>query len=579
MAGLSGGQRKILLFELISQRTVLQENLLIILDEPFAGVTDDFVPFIVGRLNEMRVKHNVLLVTNDHVETLKLMADNIITVSAIDRGKVRINRMHEGVDRDLAILAMAIGDNYKHEVNSEDLLFFGRVELSKNGGIPTVAMFSVFMYGLFTLTFWGSKPGSEAFILVAAEIISFHIVHPYVLQLVDWRIYMIEEAEALMHSSKNTNKLLKAMLMLFVVFVVACIQFSCMFAVTLGYLTGVDFFFAVLFDNLSQLIPLILLGLYSDLPDQAVQVLGQLPWLLMIFFSTTFSPGAGIVGIKELRYLFSRYYLWCMLPDENEMEGCPENNTLLYLILSSLFLPCLFATWKLSQAFYDHLRQVKKTSSQRKSMQSTGFAELQLELFGEKALNKLKQFVSKELLELTYRLYRDRSTAEDSSNDGNTSDEKEDTGEDTYISDLRAYDGDGPIPPPRLLSVTTGESDSFVSSLMKLEHVVGSSDLEDLISKHRLELDKVVARTAIGTSSHGCTREASFSEPKRDMDRWTTGSPLDGYKMNRWTIGSVPEVYEGRPSDVNRSSIATRARDLLSATGEYASRSLSGGRW
>jgi ABC-type Mn2+/Zn2+ transport system ATPase subunit len=71
MAGLSGGQRKILLFELIYQRTATQENLLIVLDEPFAGVTDDFVPFIVERLNEMREMHNVLLVTNDHVETLK----------------------------------------------------------------------------------------------------------------------------------------------------------------------------------------------------------------------------------------------------------------------------------------------------------------------------------------------------------------------------------------------------------------------------------------------------------------------------------------------------------------------------
>ena len=88
MAGLSGGQRKILLFELIFQRTATQENLLIVLDEPFAGVTDDFVPFIAERLNEIRDKHNVLLVTNDHVNTLKDMADNTITVSAINRSKV-----------------------------------------------------------------------------------------------------------------------------------------------------------------------------------------------------------------------------------------------------------------------------------------------------------------------------------------------------------------------------------------------------------------------------------------------------------------------------------------------------------
>ena len=43
MAGLSGGQRKLLLFELIFQRTLQQDNLLIVLDEPFAGVTVSFL--------------------------------------------------------------------------------------------------------------------------------------------------------------------------------------------------------------------------------------------------------------------------------------------------------------------------------------------------------------------------------------------------------------------------------------------------------------------------------------------------------------------------------------------------------
>ena len=39
IAGLSGGQRKLFLFELIYQRTKAQKSLLIVLDEPFAGVT------------------------------------------------------------------------------------------------------------------------------------------------------------------------------------------------------------------------------------------------------------------------------------------------------------------------------------------------------------------------------------------------------------------------------------------------------------------------------------------------------------------------------------------------------------
>ena len=87
-AGLSGGQRKMMIFELVRQRTRTQSELLIVLDEPFTGVTDDFVPYIMERLDEMRLKHNILLVTNDHVAALTTMADSTITVSAIDRSRV-----------------------------------------------------------------------------------------------------------------------------------------------------------------------------------------------------------------------------------------------------------------------------------------------------------------------------------------------------------------------------------------------------------------------------------------------------------------------------------------------------------
>jgi ABC-type Mn2+/Zn2+ transport system ATPase subunit len=88
-----------LLFEIVFQRIFKQRDLLIVLDEPFAGVTDDFVPFIVERLNEMRKNHNILLVTNDHVATLTKMADNTLTVSAIDRSTIRINDRDQ-VDRE-----------------------------------------------------------------------------------------------------------------------------------------------------------------------------------------------------------------------------------------------------------------------------------------------------------------------------------------------------------------------------------------------------------------------------------------------------------------------------------------------
>jgi hypothetical protein len=77
------------------------------------------------------------------------------------------------------------------------------------------------------------------------------------------------------------------------------------------------------------------------------------------------------------------------------MEGCPaESKTLLYLILSSLIVPVLFLLWKLGQAFYSRLRQKNNKSSLLELMRSVEFEELQLELFGEKALHTLQHLVS-----------------------------------------------------------------------------------------------------------------------------------------------------------------------------------------
>ena len=99
---------------------------------------------------------------------------------------------------------------------------------------------------------------------------------------------MMEEAKALLHSFKTTNKHLKTLLTLFILFIVSCIQYRCQ-NVVIDRLSGAYFFFGILCNNL--LVPIICLGLYSDVTDQVVQLLGAMPFLMMIFFSTTFSPG------------------------------------------------------------------------------------------------------------------------------------------------------------------------------------------------------------------------------------------------------------------------------------------------
>ena len=388
-AGLSGGQRKLLLFELIRQRTASQSELLIVLDEPFSGVTEDFVPFITERLTEMREKHNILLVTNDHVDVLKEMADNIITVSAIDRSVVKVNG-REGVDREKAIAALSIGDVYKYEASNADLKFFLDVEVTSNSDLLGVAMFTVFAFGLFLSSYWDSSPDSGALVLVAGGIIAFFCVNPYLLSLVEWRNAMFEEAEALMHASKGMNKALKLCLTLTVVLTISVIEFGCVNAVIDGF-SSVKFWVAMIMDSGSLTFPLLAMGLYTKLPFQTAQILGSLPFLLMIFFSTTFSPGAGIPVLKELRYLFSRFYLWCMIPGvQDDMEGCPDEDlNILYLILSGFVGITLFALVLAVSSFKKQSKRMLALKA-RENMMDNDFYELQVELYGEKALKRLK---------------------------------------------------------------------------------------------------------------------------------------------------------------------------------------------
>jgi hypothetical protein len=196
-AGLSGGQRKLLLFELICQRAAGQTDLLLVLDEPFAGVTDDFVPSIINSLNELRENHNILLVTNDHVEALKAMADNTITVSSIDRSTVKVNGTMNA-DREKAILALSVGDQYVYKATSADLKFFFDVEVTSNGALLGVGGFTTFAFALFLASFWNSKTENAGLLVVAASIIAFYCINPYLLTLTEWRNFMSEESEALL---------------------------------------------------------------------------------------------------------------------------------------------------------------------------------------------------------------------------------------------------------------------------------------------------------------------------------------------------------------------------------------------
>jgi energy-coupling factor transporter ATP-binding protein EcfA2 len=291
--GLSGGQRKMLLFELIVQRATRSgQQLLIVLDEPFAGVTDDFVPWIVEQLDYLRTqRHNIVLVTNDHVHTLMELADNTITLSAMDRTLVKINQDHTS-DRETVLHVLgSVGVDYKFpSATSSDLHFFLQIEVISSKSLVEVAAFTVFFYALFLATYWNSQASSAALILIAGDIVSFFSANPYLLSLVDWRIAVTEEAEALVHSSKAVNRLLKTLLCTLLLLCITSVEYGMINAVVDG-MESPQFLVAIFFDLCSTTLPYVVFGLYTNFSDQLVQSLAILPFLFLLLFSTTFSPG------------------------------------------------------------------------------------------------------------------------------------------------------------------------------------------------------------------------------------------------------------------------------------------------
>ncbi|CAB9525677.1 expressed unknown protein [Seminavis robusta] len=413
--GLSGGQRKLLLFELIVQRaTQCGQKLLIVLDEPFSGVTDDFVPWIVERLDFLRSNgHNIVLVTNDHVHTLMELADNTITVSAVNRNVVSINQDHT-CQREMVLHALSsTGVDYMYpKATQNDLIFFFNVEILSSKAVLGVACFTIFFFALFLVSFWDSQTSSYVLILIAGDIIAFFSVNPYLLSLVDWRNAVTEEAEALVHSSKAMNKLLKTILCALLIFVVCSLEFGMVNAVVSG-LEDAKFLLAMFCDTGSTTLPFVVFGLYTTWPHQVCETLALLPFLFLIFFSTTFSPGAGVPVVKELRYLFARFYFWCMVPGAQEyMEGCPENETLNILLmcltgLGTVFLFVIFVAIK------NCLKSTKKAKvvERRDTLQKdAGFQALVEELFGGDAVSSRKQWRQSEIGSKSKKEISDRAS-------------------------------------------------------------------------------------------------------------------------------------------------------------------------
>jgi len=374
----------------LSSFTSVQEiwtrSFLICLDEPFGGVTDEFIPFIQKRLECLRKRHNVVLVSNDHVDFLKGIADNVITVSSIDRSVVKLNN-REGVDRDKMILALTSrGKNYSYESSEAGAKFFWDVEIISNTNLRQIFIFAFVCCCLYVATFWDSNETSAPLVLIAGGIVAFFSLQPFLLSQVEWRNSMLEETEALVHSSPQMNRALKLLLTLTLIFILTAAEFGVVNLVIDGLFTEAKYWVAMLCDSASLTLPLVCMGIYTRLPFQTVQIVGSLPFLGMLFLSTTFSPGAGLPVLKELRYLYPRFYFWCMVPGvQLGMEGCPSDDIIvLYMILSAFTGVFIFFSIKFAVQLRKNSRRQKKKNQQGR-LKDDEFEDIQLEIYGDQS--------------------------------------------------------------------------------------------------------------------------------------------------------------------------------------------------
>jgi hypothetical protein len=380
--GLTEGQRSLVLFELICQRANDCSDLLIALDEPFAsGVHEEFVPYIIDRLSQLSKNHNIILVMNERLGAVGCLANNIITLSDSHSKLVRLNDK-EDVDCEKLIHAVSMGGNYTSFKSTSALLkLFFNAEVKSNTSIWKIFFFSSLFFSLFILGLWNTDEENDPMLLVVAGTISYVCVVPYLLSLVEWRNAIQQEKDTLLQDTQGTIKSLKLVLILAIVVIVSLLEFGVLNAF-IDHLSGAKFWVAILCDNLSIIPMFVCLGLYTHMSFQAVQLIGFLPFFFMVVSGTMLSPGSGVPGLKELRYLYPRFYFWCMVGSIDSMEGCPpEDNTMVYLILSTFAWPFIFLVAMGIKRMQEAIDK-KKLHARRTRMFDRQLLQLQTEVFG-----------------------------------------------------------------------------------------------------------------------------------------------------------------------------------------------------
>jgi hypothetical protein len=374
-----------MIFDLIYQRTRNHRDLLLLFDEPFAGVTEDFLPFIQDRLAKLRENHNIVLVTNDHVELLRGLADNTIVVSALDRTKVTVNN-RVTAHREDAMQVLSVGKDYTEKASYAEYRFFWNVEVARNRSLLNLGIFYFTGFLLFLVAFLDSHEHSTALLVVASHMIVLFCFKPFLITFVDWRNLVEEETQALLHSSKNVMKALKGAMAMIMILIGTLTQWAVLNVVSDSF-TAFDLCLSMLLDTLSIVVPFIFFGLYTSLPLLEVDMVASIPFVLMVLFSTTFSPGSGTDALKWMRYLFPRFYFWCKLDGVGPlMEGCPASYNLNMgaMFLAAIFFPCLCVVYSLVRIRAKKRKRSVDDSRRKVVLAGENFGDLWKALYGDK---------------------------------------------------------------------------------------------------------------------------------------------------------------------------------------------------
>ena len=155
------------------------------------------------------------------------------------------------------------------------------------------------------------------------------------------------------------------------------------------------------------------------MPHQMVETFAIIPFLFLLFFSTAFSPGSGLPGIKALRYLFSRFYFWCMVDGvKDQMEGCPADPqiNMLLLCLSGLSTVLVFVAYFGIRNFFRKDQQKAHVEKLTTALQDDPFYQsLQRELYDEGTASAKKQRNAKAKISAAPAMIKQLSTEDLSS--------------------------------------------------------------------------------------------------------------------------------------------------------------------